>query len=302
LGESGTSGHWDTEEEGIQPYKYNGKELERMHGINLYDYHARQYDAVLGRFMSIDPHSENYYSWSPYAYCANNPVNRIDPTGMADFWHNGKVVGNDGVNDQRILVIKTTKKSFESTTDKVPGAGLSKKEQKSTVDFIKANSGNSEAFQNNGMAYSNSIAIESSADNRQSMVDIVSADNGKGRTSDANNREYGGSTQNGTVVAAPAGDVANPAISSNASITLPMGTTTFHSHPSGTVVISPPGGTIGGTTTTHSFNQFPSSVDVSNAGGNTHYVFGRGDGKVYVYTSSGVQAVIPMKQFVTPKR
>lgn len=50
------------------------------------------------------------------------------------------------------------------------------------------------------------------------------------------------------------------------------------------------------------FNQFPSFVDVENASTGTYYVFGRGDGKVYVYTSVGVQAVIPMKRFVNPKR
>ena len=237
-----------------------------------------------------------------YAYCANNPVNRVDRDGRADFWLNGKVIGNDGVDDQRILAIKTTEKSFESSTDKVAGAGLSKKDQNATVDFIKKNSGNTEAFQNNGMAYTNSIAIESSADNRQSMVNVISADNGKGGTADANNREYGGSIQNGTVVTATAGEVSNPSAQSNASIMLPVGYSTFHSHPSGTVVVSPPTSTIGGTTTTSSFNQFPSSVDVGGAGVNTHYVFGRSDGKVYIYTSGGVQAVIPLKQFVTPIR
>ena len=32
---------------GAQPYKYNGKELDRMHGLDWYDYVARHYDAVL---------------------------------------------------------------------------------------------------------------------------------------------------------------------------------------------------------------------------------------------------------------
>lgn len=32
---------------GAQPYKYNGKELDRMHGLDWYDYGARHYDAVL---------------------------------------------------------------------------------------------------------------------------------------------------------------------------------------------------------------------------------------------------------------
>jgi len=254
------------------------------------------------RWLSPDPLAEKYPWISPYAFCSNNPVNRIDPNGCADFWLNGKVIGNDGIDDQRILALKTTQKSFESETDKVDGAGLSKKDLNATVKFIKQNSGNAEAFQNNVMAYTNSIAIESSADNRQAMVNIVSADNGNGGKADANNREYGGSIQNGTVVAATPGAVANPAVQSSASIDLPIGTTTFHSHPSGDVVVAPPTGTIGGKTTTSSFNQFSSSVDVGNAGGQTHYVFGRGNNTVYIYNSSGVQAVVPMRYFVNPKR
>ena len=68
----------------VQPYKYNGKELERMNGLDLYDYGARWMDAALGRFTTIDPMCEKYYDISPYAYCAGNPVNRIDPDGMKD--------------------------------------------------------------------------------------------------------------------------------------------------------------------------------------------------------------------------
>ena len=44
---------------GAQPYKYNGKELDRMHGLDWYDYSARHYDAVLGRWMCVDPLAEN---------------------------------------------------------------------------------------------------------------------------------------------------------------------------------------------------------------------------------------------------
>ncbi len=65
----------------LQPYKYNGKELDRTHGLDWYDYGARNYDAFLPIFTSLDPHCEGYYNISPYAYCANNPINAIDPTG-----------------------------------------------------------------------------------------------------------------------------------------------------------------------------------------------------------------------------
>ena len=69
----------------VQPYKYNGKELDTKKGLNWYDYGARQYDAALGIFTTIDPSSEKYYPTSPYVYCGGDPINRIDPTG-ADWY------------------------------------------------------------------------------------------------------------------------------------------------------------------------------------------------------------------------
>lgn len=66
----------------IQPYKYNGKELDRKKGLDWYDYGARMYDPVIGRWHSVDPLCEKYYNWSLYAYCLSNPIRKIDPTGM----------------------------------------------------------------------------------------------------------------------------------------------------------------------------------------------------------------------------
>lgn len=66
----------------LQPYKYNGKEFDRMHGLNTYDYGARQYSPALPSWDRIDPLAEEYYSVSPYAYGGNNPVNRVDFYGM----------------------------------------------------------------------------------------------------------------------------------------------------------------------------------------------------------------------------
>jgi RHS repeat-associated protein len=65
-----------------QPYKFGGKEYDEMHGLNWYDFEARHLDAIILRFSTMDPLCEKYPWMSPYAYCGNNPVNRIDPTGM----------------------------------------------------------------------------------------------------------------------------------------------------------------------------------------------------------------------------
>ena len=88
----------------VQPYKYNGKELDTKNGLNWYDYGARHYDPALGRFTTIDPMAEKYYSMSAYAYCGNNPVKYIDPDGkkivVGTFWQRiGAALGlNNFVN------------------------------------------------------------------------------------------------------------------------------------------------------------------------------------------------------------
>ena len=70
----------------LQSYKYSGKELETMNGLNTYDFHARPYYYPVLQFHSPDLLSENTPWLSPYLYCAANPVMLIDPTGMASWW------------------------------------------------------------------------------------------------------------------------------------------------------------------------------------------------------------------------
>lgn len=65
----------------VQWYKYNGKEFDRTNGLDWYDYGARHMAPDVGRFTSIDPLAEKYYSISPYVYCKNNPVKHFDPDG-----------------------------------------------------------------------------------------------------------------------------------------------------------------------------------------------------------------------------
>ena len=65
----------------VQPYKYNGKELDRKNGIDWYDYGARHYDPAIGRWCMVDSLSEKYYSFNSYNYCGNNPARYVDPDG-----------------------------------------------------------------------------------------------------------------------------------------------------------------------------------------------------------------------------
>jgi len=66
----------------LQTFKYNGKEFDRMNGLDWYDYGARQMSPDIGRFTTMDPMAEKYYSVSPYAYCGNNPIRYNDFWGL----------------------------------------------------------------------------------------------------------------------------------------------------------------------------------------------------------------------------
>ena len=62
----------------IPKYSFNAKELDEETG--MYYYEARYYKPPV--FTSRDPMFEKYFWMSPYAYCANNPVKYVDPSGM----------------------------------------------------------------------------------------------------------------------------------------------------------------------------------------------------------------------------
>ncbi|WP_415203103.1 RHS repeat-associated core domain-containing protein [Pseudorhodoferax sp.] len=61
-------------------FRYTGQQL--LDTAGLYYYKARFYDPRLGRFLQTDPIG-TADDLNLYAYVGNNPVNRIDPTGLA---------------------------------------------------------------------------------------------------------------------------------------------------------------------------------------------------------------------------
>ncbi|MGE4286976.1 MAG: RHS repeat-associated core domain-containing protein [Phycisphaerae bacterium] len=69
------------------PYMFTARRLDEESG--LYYYRARMYKPEIGRFLQTDP--LGYIDTiNPYAYCANNPLNRIDPWGLSEWkWYNG---------------------------------------------------------------------------------------------------------------------------------------------------------------------------------------------------------------------
>jgi RHS repeat-associated protein len=105
--------------QGVQPYKFGGKELDRKDNLNFYDYEARAYDPALMRFTSTDPMMEKYYAWSPFAYCLNNPVRYIDPKGK-DVWEvnqEGRIIKRieDKTQDAFYMVEKDADGNYQRT-------------------------------------------------------------------------------------------------------------------------------------------------------------------------------------------
>jgi len=73
--------------------KYAGNELQSQEfsdgsGLEFYDFNARTYDQQIGRFIQIDPLSDedDQESSTPYHYAFNNPVLYTDPDGKNPIW------------------------------------------------------------------------------------------------------------------------------------------------------------------------------------------------------------------------
>ena len=111
----------------FQNDRYSGKELDRKFGLDRYDFEARQQDPLLGRFTSIDPMAEKYYSISPYAYCAGDPINIVDPTGkdIYNVTSKGYIRKYDGtaclgtylIFDHNIVELSSSENSYDAVLD-----------------------------------------------------------------------------------------------------------------------------------------------------------------------------------------
>ena len=72
----------------LNPFRYRGYYYDT--DTNLYYLQSRYYDPETGTFLNSDDvnfigTTESEISYNPFAYCENDPVNAIDPTGRFSF-------------------------------------------------------------------------------------------------------------------------------------------------------------------------------------------------------------------------
>ena len=90
------------------PYLFNAKEFDEETG--MYYYGARYYESRVSLWMSTDPMEKNMPYSSTYTYCHNNPINRIDENGLADYFStSGIFIRSDGNNKDPYIYIQTRK-------------------------------------------------------------------------------------------------------------------------------------------------------------------------------------------------
>jgi RHS repeat-associated protein len=64
---------------------FQQNEKDEEFGVDLSYFHARMYDASLGRFMGVDPEADKFSRFSPFHYAGNNPLHFVDPDGRFFF-------------------------------------------------------------------------------------------------------------------------------------------------------------------------------------------------------------------------
>ncbi len=210
----------------VQPYKYNGKELDRMHGLDCYDYGARWMSD--GRFTTQDPHAFYYTAIRPYAYCGNNPIAYLDRNDSVYYAQDGLELYRYGSDHSitYVFVIKTFQSTNSMYSESNPGQkgnvnSISEKDYIKTRDEIMQGNIQGEHMQN--------ITLFGTTSELNSAYKSIK-DNGRRGSISSNYKEYSGSFTEKDIKNIKVGASGDPSKNSRL---VSNGNSDYHSHPSG---------------------------------------------------------------------
>lgn len=95
---------------------FGGKEFTAESGVNLYDFNARWLNPALAMFTTPDPLAFDTPDVSPYTFCAGDPVNYSDPTGLFRDEKEGEKYAAKYWPGCPVLTDKATGEAFISVT------------------------------------------------------------------------------------------------------------------------------------------------------------------------------------------
>ena len=101
-------------------FLFTGREW--LKDLKVYDYRNRMYQPELGRFLQPDPKEFGAGDYNLYRYCHNDPVNRIDPTGLIS-WEAGAGLtgwGNGAWTEGAEPIIKNSYRSTDRYNKQFP--------------------------------------------------------------------------------------------------------------------------------------------------------------------------------------
>jgi len=107
-------------------YGFNGKEKDQngeFGSITNYDYGFRIYNPAVGRFLSVDPLTEDYPMLTPYQFASNSPIANIDLDGLESYYAaDGNYLGKYGESTEiRVMNPESDTESIRKYLDNPKG-------------------------------------------------------------------------------------------------------------------------------------------------------------------------------------
>ena len=129
--------------ESFYKFKFNGKSWEDELGLNITSMDWRQYDSAIGRFMTIDPETDELEQLdkSPYSFAWNNPILYNDPDGRNPIKNFFKKIFKSG--GKKIIKKEVSKEMKQLLESKKSLTKLIKEHKQKLDDFNKDPIGNS---------------------------------------------------------------------------------------------------------------------------------------------------------------